>query len=81
MLLTEYDEEKTLKAIYYEGERAGLDLGIQQTQEQGLCLVLQSAATGDISVAAATKMAAAYGVLDEDDLRKKATARGIRLPD
>lgn len=73
MLLTEYDEEKTLKAEYYAGERA--------EQERSLRMLYDLVAEEELSIAAAVKKAAAYGVADETEFRRRATAQGIHLPD
>lgn len=101
MLLTEYDEERTLKAEYYAGKKDGLQEGLEQGLERGLeqglaqgleqgraeeqrnslQTLIQSAAEGTISVAAAVKIAGAYGIVDEADLRRLAAAQGIQLPE
>lgn len=78
MLLTEYDEEKTLQAEYYAGERAGLERGLQQGRLDSLYDLV---ATGDLPIATAVKKAIAYGVTDEADFRMQAAERGIQLPE
>lgn len=70
MLLTEYDEARTLKAEHYAG--------IAQGQEQ---MLYNLVAQGDLAIDIAVKNAAAYGVVDEADFRQRASALGIRLPD
>lgn len=77
MLLTEYDEEKTLQAEYYAGEQAG----IQRERERGLQRLYEHAAKKTLPVAAAVEMAADYGIVDEADFRKRAAAQGIQLPE
>lgn len=85
MLLTEYDEEKTMKAIYYEGERAGLEQGLEQGVQQGLTQGLRSllrmAVKNGVPVAEILDSAADMGITDEADLRARAAALGIQLPD
>lgn len=73
MLLTEYDEEKTLKAEYYAGER--------DEQKRSLYRLMQSVAQGAIPIAGAVSFATDYGITDEADFRKRAAAQGIRLPE
>lgn len=73
MLLTEYNEEKTLKAEYYAGMKA--------EQERGLRQLMQSVMQGDIPLAGAISFAVAtYGITDETDFYKRASDLGFQLP-
>lgn len=73
MLLTEYDETKTLKAEFYAGKRA--------EQREALLRLMQHVADRNLSVSAAVVVAADYGVTDEADFRKRAVEQGIQLPE
>lgn len=81
MLLTEYDEEKTLKAEYYAGERAGLKKGLQEGLAQGLRAICELVADGDLSIDAAVRKAAKFDITSEADLRRSAAGFGIQLPE
>lgn len=81
MLLTEYDENKTLAAEYCAGERAGLQKGRAQEQREALSRLMDHAAKGELSVAAATVVALDYGVVNETDFRERAAAQGVQLPE
>lgn len=73
MLLTEYDEEKTLRAEFCAGQRA--------EQENSLRILCRMIADGDATIAAVVRNAALYGITDEADLRKRAAELGIQLPE
>lgn len=77
MLLTEYDEQKTQKAIYYEGQRDGIILG----HRDSLRMLYDLVASGDLSMAVGVRKAAAYDVADEADFRRHAAEQGIQLPE
>lgn len=70
MLLTEYDEEKTLKAERY--------VGIREGHLENLCELV---ADGDLPIDKAVRKAATYGIANEDELRSKAAELGIHLPE
>lgn len=73
MLLTEYDEEKTLRAEFYAGQRA--------EQENSLRILCRMVADGDATIAAVVRNATPYGIANEADLRKRAAELGIQLPE
>lgn len=78
MLLTEYDEVKTLKAERYVGRREGLEQGREEERLRTLCELV---AEGDLPIEKAIEKAAGYGVTNESDLRSRAADLGIQLPE
>lgn len=62
-----------------EGRAEGLTQGRAEEQQNSLRMICNMVASGDLSMAAAVKNAAIYGVTNEADLRRRAKVLGIKL--
>lgn len=64
-----------------EIERKNTENVLQKEQENGLRMLFDFVADGDLPIAKAMTKAVNYGVTDEADFRKRAAALGIKLPE
>lgn len=75
----EYATECYGREKYAEGRTEGLTQGRAEEQQNSLRMICNMVANGDLSMAAAVKNAAIYGVTNEADLRRRAKVLGIKL--